>query len=161
MITPRLFVGGGGTPRLARVGEGVTDAGVAYALLAETNKVAPAGPSGEAIFTAYRLALIRYDTAVTLHVVVTVDAQVIGQYPIVLAAGPSGGTLETHEIILSVPYIRDGVERFRTPPRGRWVNVKVYTDPTGDGLPPGAIALLGGELEYEVVRETLQMEATP
>lgn len=150
-----VFLGQGNAPAgaaILQVGVGVTDRGVAYALLAETARVAPAGPGGEAIFTRLYLALT-WSVGVTIRVTPIVDGvdEPACTVELVLPT-PSDGRRETDvkQVGLYRPILgRDGVTPVSSVAlRGTWFAARVET--VGE-VAVGDLIGEGFDVEAEVV----------
>ncbi len=157
-MAPRLFFGQGGGNNLYRSDDtAADDAGAGFDMLATTNRVAPAGAGGEAIFTVLWLALT-YTMAVTVRVTPYVDGVALDSQQIALAA-QAERTTKRWKVGLSVPLfdaLLNEVARFA--PRGVWFQAKVES--TG-GLATGDLIVEGVEIEHEVVRASQKAEALP
>lgn len=172
-LATRLFLGLGDAAEIYRWGSAPTDAGAAVVVRAESARYAPAGVGGEAIFTAL-IPVISYNAAATVRFVPIVDDVVYdgqaGNGPnaaveVVLAAPATGHRVRYRkELGLSMPYVRDGVDRGRFALRGVWFQCRVeITSAIGlDTLgQPGEVVLEGYELEFEPVGVTQDAVPAP
>jgi hypothetical protein len=149
MSTPRLFLGQSGGNALLKADDGYQDAGNPIAVRLETAPVSPAGPGGEAIFTALFLTFTN-TMAATVSVTPIVDGTELASQTITLPARTERTTTR-HELGLSIPYTEGGQELLRTAPRGAWLQVRLSVAAIG----PGDLIFDGVSVEYEVVRESL------
>jgi hypothetical protein len=149
MTGPKLFLGQSGGNALLKADDGYQDAGTPIAIRLETVPLAPAGPGGEAIFTALFLTFTA-TMAATVTVTPILDGTTLASQTISLQAA-SERTTTRHELGLSVPYVDGGQERLRTAPRGAWLQVRLTVTAIG----PGDLVFDGVNVEYEVVRESL------
>ena len=157
-MEPRLFFGQGGGNNLYRSDDGAaTDGGAAFDIRATTNRVAPGGAGGEAMFAVLWLALT-YSMAVTLRVTPLLDGVALESQDIALAA-KSERTTQRWKLGLSVP-LKDGmgVEVGRFAARGVWFQARAETV---GGLGGGDLIVEGVELEHEVLRASQKAEALP
>lgn len=130
MAKPRLFFGTReAAARLLEAGPGETDAGDGYTMSAKTNKVAPNGVAGEAMFHNAYLTIIHF-APVTFRVETLIDGVSKLTREIALGTGldPALGPfteanrlVEELQVSLAVPYLVGGVERLRQPLRGTWI----------------------------------------
>ncbi|MCL7965374.1 MAG: hypothetical protein M8858_08150 [marine benthic group bacterium] len=167
---PNMFLGRKDT--LAEVfqwSDGATDgsnggAGDTIVGLAKSVRWAPAGVGGEAIFTRMWIALTYDMDAVTLRFTPILDGvpqDGTGGTPDLrqsLALTGSVGTrvTERYEFTLYYPY-DDGVDSdaLRVALRGCWFQLLVETTTT---LGDGTLIIEQPEIEYEIVRESLEAE---
>lgn len=163
MSIPRLFLGELGGNRLLQADDGFQDAGLAIAVRLESELLAPAGPGGEAIFSALYLvftATMAATIVVTPIVWSVEDGEVVRTeletQSIVLASEPERRTTH-HELGLSVPLLEPVtlIERGRFAPRGTWFAIRLDVA----ALAAGDLILDGVSVEHEVVRESLQAQA--
>lgn len=138
--------------------EGSGDPGTTPATIARTNRLAPAGPRGECIFT--RLALtFQYDGGAHVVYVTPIideeraqdapaaDGRYIQRKTLTLPAVTSR-TVLTVEVPIMAVYRRGGVDRLRNSPRGRWIQVELE-------MTLGTTIIIDScDVEYEIVRET-------
>ncbi len=130
MAKPRLFFGTReAAARLLEAGPGETDAGTAYTMRAKTNKVAPNGVAGQAMFHNAYLTIIHF-APVTFRVETLIDgvSKLIREVALSDGTDPLGGPyteanrlVEEIQVNLSLPYVVGGVERLRQPLRGTWI----------------------------------------
>lgn len=156
MSAPILFVGSrSGT--LLRVGVGYQDGSSVYNLLARSERVAPAGQNAECIFTRLAVATRHYTSNVTFWVTPYVDNVALATQQITLTgAATTTGIRQSHQLGLTLPYIRSAVEITRTAPRGTWFELLVETQYAS--AIAGKQIIESVELEYEPVRGTHQSE---
>ena len=157
-MEPRLFFGQGGGNSLYRSdASAADDGGAAFDLLAMTNRVAPGGAGGEAIFTVLWLPLT-YTMVATVRITPILDGVALDSQEVALA-GKSERTTQRWKFGLSVPY-KDAlnVEQGRFAARGARFQAKVETV---GGLAAGHLIVEGIELEHEVVRASQKAEALP
>jgi hypothetical protein len=156
MPTPKLFYGTRGSTGFLEVGRGYKDRGVQYQMYAKTNRYAPAGPSGECIFpTLY--AIVTFTESMFLYLTPFVDGVALGlQYVQMIANASSSQQTRTFELGLGVPVVLNGVERSQQAPRGTWIQVLVETHFNDINNIANQLVIEGLEVEYEVVRETIQ-----
>lgn len=154
-----FLLGQGGGNKIFQGGVGYQDDGVAYVSRGRSNRVAPAGVKGEAVFTGVFFS-ITHTMAVTLKIVPVVDDVALNTlfpdtYPVelVLLAKPER-TMERFLLALSIP-MRDsaGVDRGKAYPRGCWFQLLVYDG----GLAAGDLVYEVDEVEYQIVRQTAQI----
>ncbi len=160
---PVLFYGGRDTEAsVLETNNGFQDNLVDYVPLAKTNPIAPAGSSGEAIFTNVYITLT-HSMAVDIRVTPIVDF---------IALDGTGGQpderlifslpdltpnrlTERFEMGLSLPFPLTGTERFRNSLRGAFFQLQYEAI---NGLALGDLIFDQTELEYEVVRESVVAE---
>lgn len=165
-LTSRFFLGAGAGGTLHRWGAAPTDDGAPVVVRQETARFAPAGVGGEAIFTAL-IPVITYTAAATVRFTPIVDDVELTSAAVeVVLTQPANGrrTRYRQELGLSIPLVRDNVDRGRFAVRGVWcqVRVEILTAIGLDALgTPGVVLLEGGELEYEVVGVTQPAVASP
>lgn len=148
---PVLFMGRADSAVLVRVGEGYIDDGIAYSVLARTDRVAIAGSGGECIYTGLYLVTVHEGGPYTLHVTPVVDGAALEEIALALP-GVAERTTMTHELPVSIPLLdANDVELARFAARGTWVQVQVEVRGVSGFVRSDAV-----EVEYEVVRETLQ-----
>lgn len=149
MQAPQLLFGqGGGNKVLLASSSAADDDGVDFNLLATTNRLAPAGAGGEAIFTALWL-VVTHTMDVDLVFTPLLDGLALESQTVALSAGAARVTAR-FRLGLSVPFLNPlGTEVMRTAPRGTWFQVRIAT--TG-GMAAGDLLIEGCELEHEVVR---------
>lgn len=162
MIEPVLFIGrGGGEPALLRYGVGYLDDGESYEMLALSRPVAIAGPGGECMYTLLYLTTKHYDDDVSIWITPVIDGVAQPTQRIDLTGVPgTQGEQKTHEVSLAISYMVGGTERLRYAPRGTWFSVQVETKyalgEAGAAANPAKQIVESVEVEYEVLRETLQ-----
>jgi hypothetical protein len=146
---------GAGTPSMLVVGEGYEDDGVPYEMVAWARPYAPGGDSGEAIFTTLWVTTTTYDEDVSIFITPYIDGVALETQEIEIpgAANPQDGQ-QVHELALSVPYIRDAIERMRTAPRGTWIAVRAETKIALGSGTSARQAVDGIVCEVEVVSES-------
>ncbi|UCC92567.1 MAG: hypothetical protein JSW25_07835 [Thermoplasmata archaeon] len=152
--TGQTFMGTKGYNRLLKAESGTTDDGVQVEARAFANPIAPEGAMGECEFRRFSLVVTRWNAnEMDINVTPYVDGS--PGAPITITYQPTTAPVtEITEVDLADYYRRlgaDAIERFRFRPRGAWFHVKVET---GSGLQEW-LTLEGGELEYDVVRESL------
>lgn len=153
MPTPRLFFGSTAHAALLEADSGYTDDGVPYNLRAKSQRQAPAGVSGEAIFTALYVTTTHYDDDVALYLTPIVDGVAQEELLIELTGVP--GTereVRVHELSLLQPFMDDGVEVSRYAPRGTWIQVLARTQYAAGAAARQALDAV--EVEFEVLRES-------
>jgi hypothetical protein len=154
MAAPILYVGSR-TDKVLKAGVGYDDDGVAYTALARSERLAPAGAGGECIFTMLYLTTRHYTSSVSINVTPIVDNVTLATQTIALTgAASTTGNRQTHELVLSLPYVRASVEQLRTAPRGTWIELLIESSGTS-----AKQIVESAEIEYEVVRETQAGEA--
>lgn len=168
---PTLFLGSNGpTADVWQWDDGITDGEVLAGdgdpinMLALSVRASPAGVGGECIFTQFWIAITYDMDAVTMRFTPIVDGVVFdgtGGNPdlsqtLVLAGTPGTRVTERFEFGMSVPF-DDGVnvDAIRTALRGAWFQLQV--DLVG-GLGNGDLIIEQPEIEFEVVRESLQAQ---
>lgn len=163
MGAPKLFFGSKNDGKLweADIDE-EDDDGASFESGGRTNRLAPAGPRGEAMFTAFGITLAWKGGPWTVTVLPIID-EVVG----VLAPSTNGSHLLGQTITLAdagdervtavfeVPiveaYRRGGAERLRNQgKRGTWVQSDIRWEATE------TVIVDSVDVEYEVVRETQQ-----
>jgi hypothetical protein len=152
MAGSRLFVGTRVGSQLAETGIGYADIAIPYTLLAKSDKVAPAGPAGECIFTSLYLTIAHFATIRLLVTPIVDEVPEPTQEITLVGLDPVGGpyteenrAVEVVEVGLSKAFLVDGVERLRTYPRGTWFEVLVESE-------VGTMQRIDAmELEHEVV----------
>jgi hypothetical protein len=151
---PRLVVGrGGGVPAMLTVGSGYTDDSVAYDLLASTDRLAPAGVSGECAFYFLYVA-IEHDVAIpVLRVTPIVDGVALRRATTTSRSRPRVTSRSWRSRSRAVPEHDAELPQPR-PVRAAW-NLDRGKVETVGGL-AGYAALHGCEVEHEVVREALR-----
>ncbi len=160
---PTLFYGGVDTEAsVLEANVGFQDNTVDYVPLAKTDPVAPAGASGECIFTNV-YATITHSMGVDIRLTPIVDFVALdgtGGQPderLVFTLPPLGARLtERFEMGLSLPFPLTGPERMRNALRGAWFQLQA------EALAPlaaGDLIFEQTELEYELVRESVVAEA--
>lgn len=143
-------------------GEHYQDQGADVKLRAKTAEVAVAGVAGRASFLRLFVA-VTFDVPFTLRVQPIVDGKNAPEYAefgitsadfAVAANGLERGVRATHlfEIALSLPYSRDGVERFRTAMQGCYFQAEI-TQPVAL-TEPGELIVEQVELEYKVLTKS-------
>ena len=141
---------------------GFQDNGAVYVPVAKSNPIAPAGASGECIFTNVYIT-ITHSMEVDIRLTPIVDFVAIdgtGGQPderLVFSLPALGARLtERFEMGLSLPFPLTGTERIRNALRGAWFQLQA------EALTPlaaGDLIFDQTELEYEVVRESVVAEA--
>lgn len=159
MSVPALFFGRADTGGVLSVGSGYTDAGSAYVARAKSHAVLPAGPEQEAIFSAVFLSCTHrtepvgdeaYDevtvtvTAVVDEVEAAAEQMTIRMRAVTDPNDPPPAVRRTYLLGFSVPYLVDGVEWGRFPPRGIVFHLLVE-------WPGSDVRVDGGRVELEVV----------
>lgn len=129
LTTPEVGGGDDGAPVVMRV---------------RSNRVAPEGPGGEALFEAIILT-VRHQAALALTLRAYVDDVLVQTTPLTLPAQPSLRS-RTLEVRLSVPVVVGTVERGRLRPRGAWLQVELESV----GIAPFAVD--GCDVEFTGVR---------
>ena len=126
-------------------------AGADIIVLSVSDPVAPAGASGECMFKNVYLTVTN-TMAITLTLTPVIDfvLQTTEAVDVVLSA-EAARTTRRFEIGMSLPYNSDA---FRSAMRGAWFQLQIQSDE----LAAGDLILEQIELEFEVVRETLQAE---
>jgi len=150
-----LFLGEQGGNRLLRADDGYQDAGSAVPVRLETVPVAPAGPGGEAIFTALYVVLTA-TMAASVQVTPIVDGVELATQTITLSAQASRKTTH-HELGLSVALLEGATEVARFAARGTWFQARISVS----ALAAGDLIVDGLALEHEVVRESIPAQAIP
>lgn len=157
MAAPILYVGSRATPKILQAGVGYVDGTAVYNLLARSHRVAPAGANGECIFTRLAVATRHYTSNVTFWLTPYVDSVALATQQIALTgAATTIGIQQTHQLALSLPYVRSAVEITRTAPRGTWFELLVETQYASAIAAKQIIELIA--LEWEPVRGTHQTE---
>lgn len=122
-----------------------------YNVYAKTNRYAPAGAGGEAMFPAIYLTLSHF-TGGEVYVTPIVDGVALERQKIVLAAAGGVKTTKVYEYAVSMPVTIAAVEVARVYGRGTWIQVLVETV-NSLGL-ASRVIVEAVEAEYEVVRES-------
>ena len=159
---PTLFYGGRDTEAsVIEANVGFQDNGADYTPLAISNLVAPAGASGESIFTNVYIT-ITHSMGVDIRLTPILDFVPLdgtGGQPderLIITLPPLAARLtERFEMGLSVPFPLTGTERFRNALRGAWFQLQA------EALAPlaaGDLIFDQTELEFEVVRESVVAE---
>lgn len=163
-------MGHGALARLYRFGEASDDAGTPVAGRFETNRIAPAGIGGEAIFTALVLSVV-HTAAVTVRMTPIVDDVVYdgvsapdAVIEVTLPQPLSGArTWYRKEFGLSQPWVVGGTDRGRFALRGTWLQLRIELEDLGvtinDAL--GEAIYEGCDLEWAAVAETADAEPSP
>lgn len=154
---PELVVcRGDGTPAMLVVGEGYTDDGEVYEMVARDRPFAPAGQGGEAIFTALWITTTTYDDPVTLFITPYVDFVALETQQLDIPGAPNPtNAQQVHELALSVPWpAPPAAERMRNAPRGCYIDVRVETNIAGGFGSSTRQAVDGIEVEVEIVRDS-------
>ena len=160
---PTLFYGGRDTEAsVLEANVGFQDNGADYVPLAKSNPVAPAGASGECIFTNVYVT-ITHSMGVDIRFTPIVDFVPLdgtGGQPderlVFTLPALAARLTERFEMGLSLPFPLTGTERFRNALRGAWFPLQA------EALAPlaaGDLIFDQTELEYEVVRESVVAEA--
>ncbi len=159
---PTLFYGGRDTEAsVLEANVGFQDNGADYTPLAISNPVAPAGASGESIFTNVYIT-ITHSMGVDIRLTPILDFVPLdgtGGQPderLIITLPPLAARLtERFEMGLSIPFPLTGTERFRNALRGAWFQLQA------EALAPlaaGDLIFDQTELEFEVVRESVVAE---
>lgn len=156
---PELIVcRGDGTPSMLVVGgDTYLDDGEVYEMIARSRPFAPAGQGGEAIFTTLWITTTTFEDDVSLFITPFIDfAPLATQRLDVVGAANAENKQQIHELALSVPFIRGGIERMRNAPRGCYIDVRIETL-IGTIAGSSARQIIDGiEVESEVVQESRQ-----
>lgn len=147
MTRPRLMLGV--ADDLLEADIGLSDNGTPYTVLGKTDRVAPAGTSGECAFVNLYVTTTQYDAGVTITLVPYVNEVALAAITLTLGA-VARKTTTTHELSLLQAYVRDAVERSRYAPRGQWFYVQVSVSA------PQKVDVDHIEVEYETVVESME-----
>lgn len=152
----QLFFGERSGNGLNLVDEGSTDDGVAITAVGETGEFAPAGESGEAIFTAFYVT-VTHTMPVTLRIIPVLDGvKKTAQQKDVALTTEAARTTKIIEVGLWEP-VNDslGAEVGRCALRGTRIQCRFET--TG-GLGDGTLIVDKVEVEHDTVLETITAE---
>ena len=127
-----------------------------YNLYAKTNRYAPAGAGGEAVFPAIYVTVTHF-TAGEIYVTPIVDGVALERQKVVLVAAGGVKTTKVYEYGVSMPVTIAAVEVARVYGRGTWIQVLVETVNGAGSV--GRVIIESVEAEYEVVREWKQSGA--
>lgn len=156
MARPKLFFGTRNLNAFLEANRGYLDRSVNYDLYAKTNRYAPAGAGGEAIFTSL-YAVVTHTATMTLYITPILDGTALETQQIALVQNAQAARqTRAFELGLSVPVLVGGVEKGRVSPRGTWLQVLVETRFATNGQTPAQVLIDGLEMEYQVVRESQQ-----
>jgi len=140
------------------------DDGVTFESGGPTNRLAPAGPRGECLFTAFGITLAWTGGPWTVTILPIVDERIavvaptadgvtlLGQQ-ITLADAGDARVTDTFEVPILEVYRRGGIERLRNNPRGRWIQADVRWQSIR------TVIVDNLDVEYEIVRETQQPQS--
>ena len=158
MQAARLFFGQGGGNKVFLADPAAThDDSVDFDLLATTNRVAPGGVGGEAIFVTLWLA-VTHTMAVVIAVTPVLDGVELETQTVTLGA-LTDRAVSRFRLGLSVPFLNPlGTEVMRVAARGCWLQTQVAS---AGGMAAGDLIIEGCELEHEVVRAAQPAEAVP
>lgn len=135
------------------------DDGTAVQARGKTNRLAPAGPRGECLFTFFGLTFHWFGGPHTITVTPYIDERegeltptadgehLLAQTVTLADAGAVTRSVETFEVPILEVYRRGGTERFRQHPRGRWVQCGLLWTIAEQ------VILDSCDVEYEIVRE--------
>jgi hypothetical protein len=155
--TGQIFMGTKGKNRLLKAASGVTDDGLQVEASVFSNPVAPEGETGECEFRRLSLVVTRWnENPMDINVTPYINGEPLSPLTVNYKATTMPVT-EITDLDLATYYRREGadaIERFRHRARGQWFHVKVQT---GSGLQKW-LTLEGADLEYDVVRESLQKD---
>ena len=160
MSIPRLFFGAEASGAVLAAGVGETDAGAVFTCRARSRHATPAGAHGQCLFTAATLTLnhrraaegveVAQVVAVTLRALVD-DVEVcattfnVSQAPDD-AENPPERVRPQYRVPLSVPFMLNGVEAMRQPPRGSLFQIVVE-------WPGGGVGVDSAAIHYSVLRD--------
>lgn len=144
MSAPILLFGEIDRAVLAAPEVGRGDDAAPVTMRVRSNRVAPDGPGGEALFEAVIITL-RHQAAQTVTLRAYVDDVLVQTTALALPAQPVLRS-RTLEVRLSVPVLVGTVERGRVRPRGAWLQVELESV----GTEP--LAVDGCDLEFTSVR---------
>jgi len=157
MAGPLLYAGSR-TAQLFQIGSGYADGSAVYNLSARSHRMAPAGSNGECIFTRLAVTTRHYTSNVTFWLTPLVDSVALATQQIALVgAATTIGVATTHQLALSLPYVRSSVEILRTAPRGTWFELLIETQYASAIASKQIIESV--VLEWDPVRGTQQGEA--
>lgn len=145
----------GGAGELLDADSGASDDGQPFEPLLETNWVAPAGVGGECAFRNLYLTLTHSNRAGgTITVTPIVDGERLEPTVVVLSAVASGVLTEVVEVPLWIA-LRDALGQVAATfaARGCWFAAEIKL---ADAAAGGLVVLEGMELEYDVLRESLE-----
>ena len=171
----KLFYGtrenSGTTAGVVEANSSFLDDGAAYNMVVTTNRFAPGGDGGEAVFTTL-YAVFQNREAVRVRIAILVDDTPINFPPLGAVGNPNVSyatvpyyeinlpasanfALRHYEIGLSIP-LKDatGIEVARFAARGTWFQVKVETVADGTTIFLNPLLIEELEVEYENVRES-------
>ena len=148
MSAPRLFVGGAGF--LAEADSGFEDAGESYQLVARSNPIAPAGISGECIFTTVHVA-VTFDRPFSIVVTPILDGTPIWDEAVELSSSNELSERQTHrwEIAQKITFYREAEPIFNHAMRGTWFAIEISMPCPQDS--DGDLILEGFRVEHEIV----------
>ena len=140
----------GGEPALYEFGRGEDDAGVAIDLLAQPNKLAPAGIGGETMFTRL-FFVVTHDNPQTYNfdLIPILDNTEMPTLTVAIPGVRSPVVGRVIEVGLSRTYA--AVQKYGV--RGTWFTFRLQGNGT---VPNGDIIVEGVDLEYEMLREADQ-----
>jgi hypothetical protein len=134
-----------------RAEQGNSDFGEKLTVIVEPNKYAPFGTGNEGWFRTLYLSVTRSNgAAMALEVTPLLDQAALEVVTVQLPAVTQPVT-EVHEIPLSVPHTRDGIEVGRQGARGVWFSYRIANSTVRAS---GEIIFNGAALEAIPVRET-------
>lgn len=151
----RLFAGLRSlTGGIALCEEGFTDDGQIYNMLAESERVFPAGIGGEAAFDVAYIVLT-YFCRFRLYVSVIIDGVILSETLLDPGVAPAAEKTTRYEVPLKIDMLNGlGKKVGKRSPRGGWIQFRVRTafDLT---YPAGPIRVDEMRVEGEVVQESL------
>lgn len=122
-----------------------------YNLYAKTNRYAPAGAGGDAMFPAIYVTVSHF-TQGEIYVTPIVDGIALERQKVVLAAAGGVKTTKVYEFAVSMPVTIGAVEVARVYGRGTWIQVLVETVNGAGSV--GRVVIEQVEAEYEAIRES-------
>lgn len=135
MSAPSLFYGLKGSPHVLEAGVGFEDAGVAIRAYAETEAIAPTGPSGDTLYECLYLALTSSMPAV-VKVTPRLDGRLLEFHTIEISLPACELAPRTYQIPLWMPY--ESIGGMGTVGsigmRGAWLSVVVEVASLAEGI---------------------------
>lgn len=151
MSASNLLLGALESSAVLAAGEGITDAGTAYKVLAVAGPIAPAGAGGECSFTMLRL-VVTHTMGVTLLVTPIVDGVELtdAQVSVTLPTSTARTTTIREVGLRRTRSTESGMVIGRFALRGTWFQVRIEAQ----AVAAGELLIEPPEVEYEVVRES-------
>lgn len=162
----RVFIGLKDSGKILEADVVGTDDGVAYEAGGKSNRLAPAGPRGECLFTAFGLTFQWFGGPHVILVRPHVDERegvlspaadgvsLLAQEITLPDAGLVDRMVATYEVPIIEVFRRGGQERFRNHVRGRWIQTEVLWTAAEQ------VIIDSCDVEYEIVREQQRPQGT-